>query len=130
MAFIDIIVYCVIIVKAFYVALKLCLNVVLEVAIIITCREERLREGEALTLYHQTSKQNAEAIRTSGKMLLGRDGKAGAGIYFATSREATYRKAQKRGVILTARVKVGALKTVCRPNILYELPNTGSSWRL
>ncbi len=45
-------------------------------------------------------------------MLRGRTGLAGAGIYFATSPQATNRKAHHKGVILQAFVRLGRIKTV------------------
>ena len=42
----------------------------------------------------------------------GSRGLAGGGIYFATTKELTGHKAQKRGVILEASVKLGKVKTL------------------
>lgn len=75
-------------------------------------RKQRLAEGEVLTLYHQTSPKNADAIRREGKMLRGSSGLAGGGIYFAKSKEATAGKAHQFGVIITAKVKLGTVKTI------------------
>ena len=70
-------------------------------------RTARLAEGPVMVLYHQTSEANAVSILTSGTMLPGRQGQAGAGIYFATSPEATMVKARARGVVLAAEVRLG-----------------------
>ena len=65
-----------------------------------------------MTLYHQTDPAAANAILRSGKMMRGSAGLAGAGIYFATSKQDTNHKAHQRGAYLECRVQVGKVKTV------------------
>lgn len=74
-------------------------------------REQRL-DSNVKTLYHQTSPQNAESIQKSNTMLPGSGGLAGGGIYFATTAEDTDHKALSRGVVLTADVRLGRVKTL------------------
>lgn len=74
-------------------------------------RDKRLAKGPVKTLYHQTDEKAAQAIIKAQKFLRGSGGYAGGGIYFATNAKATYRKARTRGVILTATVKLGRIKT-------------------
>lgn len=75
-------------------------------------RERRIAKGDKLTLYHQTSPENAAAIRRDGRMLRGNSGLAGGGIYFATSKQATEGKAHRSGAIIAATVKLGNVKTI------------------
>jgi hypothetical protein len=70
-------------------------------------REHRLAQGATITLFHQTDQSCADAICSSQRMERGSDGVAGGGIYFAASAEATHGKAHRRGVILSARVRLG-----------------------
>ena len=65
-----------------------------------------------MTLYHQTSREIANKILSSGTMLRGSSGLAGGGIYFACSASDTERKAKQHGVILECTVAVGSIKTV------------------
>eukprot|EP00405_Crypthecodinium_cohnii_P033453 CAMPEP_0206533446 /NCGR_PEP_ID=MMETSP0325_2-20121206/4965_1 /ASSEMBLY_ACC=CAM_ASM_000347 /TAXON_ID=2866 /ORGANISM="Crypthecodinium cohnii, Strain Seligo" /LENGTH=175 /DNA_ID=CAMNT_0054030081 /DNA_START=143 /DNA_END=670 /DNA_ORIENTATION=+ len=70
-------------------------------------RLERLRAGPTMLLYHQTSAENARKILSSQRLLRGSQGLAGGGIYFAASAAETAHKAQAKGVILQARVRLG-----------------------
>ena len=64
--------------------------------------------SKILTLYHVTDKKAANAIAKSGKMIRGKDGMFGGGIYFAESVEsANYKSEHKGGWVITARVLVG-----------------------
>lgn len=63
-------------------------------------------------LYHQTSKENWEAIQKEGKMLRGSRGLAGPGIYFAETSNDTDHKAQNRGIVFTVPVCLGKIKTI------------------
>ena len=45
-------------------------------------------------------------------MKRGQSGVVGGGIYFATSKEDTHRKAQQRGVVLTVDVRLGSVRTI------------------
>ena len=86
-------------------------------------RHARLQNGERMTLFHQTSKHAAEKIRKSGKMQRGSCGRAGGGMYFATSRTDTTKKAHARGSIVVASVRLGKVKTLSRrgdPSITFE----------
>ncbi|CAJ1386254.1 unnamed protein product [Effrenium voratum] len=77
---------------------------------------QKLQLHQALhdpVLYHQTSPEAAREILRSQKMRRGSGGLAGGGIYFADSKEATNKKAHKRGVILQASVRLGKVKAVC-----------------
>jgi len=58
-------------------------------------------------LYHITSLDSAMKILSSGKMLRGKEGTLGAGIYFAESEEACRVKARFEGVTIEAEVFVG-----------------------
>lgn len=70
-------------------------------------RQQRLRHGPVKRLFHQTSRIAAEAIVSSGTMKPGSGGLAGSGIYFATSPEDTYHKANYKGVVLVCEVQLG-----------------------
>lgn len=79
--------------------------------------EERLCQ-QTVTLYHQTSPENAERILQSQTMIKGTSGMAGGGIYFAASPHDTNHKAKHTGCILRAEVILG--------NVL-RLPKNGLS---
>ncbi|CAE8582429.1 unnamed protein product [Polarella glacialis] len=76
-------------------------------------RRQPSPSGPVMTLYHQTSKAAGAMILKSG-FQPGRSGYCGGGIYFATSPEATGRKAigpdSQKGFILKATVKLGKVK--------------------
>ena len=74
-------------------------------------RDNRLNQNIRI-LYHQTSEEAWVTIRASGKMLRGNDGLAGAGIYFAESPRGTMGKVHHKGVMITARVKLGRVKVI------------------
>jgi len=71
------------------------------------------RGGKVLVLFHQTSPGAGPLILQNG-FKLGTEGWCGGGIYFATSPQATYRKAigpeSHHGYIVGARVNVGRVK--------------------
>ena len=67
-----------------------------------------------LELYHETSEEAAERILSSQRMLRGQGGLAGGGIYFAESPAEARRKANQRGAMLKATVRVGRMKVVQR----------------
>lgn len=75
-------------------------------------RVERLNSGPTMTLYHQTSAENAQLIIASQQMRRGSDGLCGGGIYFADSPSATDAKARSKGVVLRASVRLGRSKQV------------------
>jgi hypothetical protein len=65
-------------------------------------------------LYHATSWKNGESIKKSGKMKRGKEGRFGAGIYFANSEESCLNKAhlnegkgKKKYAIVVADVNLG-----------------------
>ena len=75
-------------------------------------RSRRLN-ANVVTLYHQTSKENAQQIKDSGYVMLrGSSGLAGGGIYFALSKEQTDRKAKSKGVYITANVRLGRVREI------------------
>ena len=74
-------------------------------------RQKRL-DTNVRRLYHQTSKENADAILKEQRMLPGSSGLAGGGIYFAETAAHTDHKAINRGVGLEADVRLGRTKTV------------------
>jgi len=71
-----------------------------------------LKLGEILTLYHQTDPIAADVIQSSGRMLRGRNGLAGGGIYFAVTPEETNGKAQRHGCIIACEVRLGKVLTL------------------
>ena len=75
-------------------------------------RKTRLAAGSVRTLYHQTNAAAAAAIVASQKFLRGSSGSVGAGIYFAATVKATYRKAQSSGPVLQADVCLGNVKHI------------------
>jgi len=62
--------------------------------------------------YHQTSPSIAKIIMKDKQMLRGSRGLAGGGIYFATNKRDTLRKAHEFGAVITARVKLGRIKKI------------------
>jgi rubredoxin len=74
-------------------------------------RNDRL-DSNVRTLYHQTSPEFASEIIRSQRMRRGNPGLAGSGIYFAESARETEHKAQKKGAMLRATVRLGRVKTV------------------
>eukprot|EP00811_Abedinium_folium_P007628 NODE_17040_length_964_cov_6.359618.p2 GENE.NODE_17040_length_964_cov_6.359618~~NODE_17040_length_964_cov_6.359618.p2 ORF type:complete len:164 (-),score=35.69 NODE_17040_length_964_cov_6.359618:415-906(-) len=81
---------------------------------LMRARRNRM-EGTGKRLYHVTSSAAASRIKAGGNLLQrGADGAAGAGMYFATSREHAVRKCQQRRgtplVCLTCEVSVGIVK--------------------
>lgn len=75
-------------------------------------RKRRLETGRVTTLFHQTDAAAAAAIVASQKFMRGASGSAGGGIYFATSVEATARKAMSHGPVLQADVCLGNVKHI------------------
>merc|ERR1719191_782648 len=63
-------------------------------------------------LFHQTDKATAEIILRTQEMRPGKQGLAGGGIYFATTRELTSHKAHAHGIILKAYVSLGKILTL------------------
>jgi len=61
------------------------------------------------TKWHQTSRENWESIKKTGKMLRGPSGLAGPGIYFAETD--TDHKALNKGIIVLP-VCLGKIKTI------------------
>ena len=77
--------------------------------------EERARKAAAaggIRLFHQTDRDIAEIILKTQRMKPGSSGLAGGGIYFATTPELTQHKAQRKGVILEATVRLGKIMTL------------------
>lgn len=77
-------------------------------------RQERIDVGERLQLYHQTDPSSAARIQKSGKMIRGKGGIVGGGIYFAFSARETEWKAEHKGVVLKCEVKIGKQKNLPR----------------
>jgi len=75
-------------------------------------RKKRLEIGRVKTLFHQTDATAAAAIVAGQKFKRGNGGSAGGGIYFATSVEATARKAMSHGPVLQADVCLGNVKHI------------------
>lgn len=73
-------------------------------------RQRRLEQGKRMTLYHQTSREHADKIIASGKMLRGSHGNAGGGIYLAETKKETQWKALQHGVLLECEVQLGAIR--------------------
>ena len=69
-------------------------------------RKQRLEANKRRGLFHQTNADATEKIIQSNKMLRGKDGIAGGGIYFADSVENTLHKAHNMGFVFEARVKL------------------------
>lgn len=66
-------------------------------------------KGLLLILYHITDANSARAIEASQMMKPGSSGMLGGGIYFADTKEAAQKKAQRHGVVLKCLVKVGKI---------------------
>lgn len=83
-------------------------------------RQDRLATREKKVLFHQTSRECADKIRNSGKMIRGNRGIAGSGIYFAESARETEWKCEvkhlppKDRVVLKCEVRLGAVRCVER----------------
>ena len=75
-------------------------------------RRTRLANGTSLVLYHQTNATAAAEIKKSGRMMRGNGGTAGGGIYFATNKPDTTRKAMRNGYMVHAKVQLGKVKTI------------------
>ncbi|CAK9022403.1 unnamed protein product [Durusdinium trenchii] len=79
----------------------------------LECRERQKERQEWLdatppqTLYHQTDPESAKKILGSGKMIRGRCGVVGGGIYFAETPRETEWKAESKGIVLECQVKTG-----------------------
>ena len=65
-------------------------------------------------LYHQTDHPTARIILETQEMKPGSRGRAGCGIYFATTPELTGHKAHKNGVILEVTVDLGRIHTLVK----------------
>ena len=65
-------------------------------------------------LYHQTDHPTARIILDTQEMKPGSRGRAGGGIYFATTPELTGHKAHKNGVILEVTVDLGWIHTLVK----------------
>lgn len=76
----------------------------------ITPKVGSIQGNNVMTLFHQTSIENAKEICKSKTMKLGSNGICGAGIYFAEYAMDTFRKARNKGVILECRVDLGRIK--------------------
>merc|ERR1711959_363079 len=63
-------------------------------------------------LFHQTDKATADIILRTQEMKPGKQGLAGGGIYFATTKELTSHKAHAHGIILKAYVSLGKILTL------------------
>merc|ERR1712050_422409 len=72
-------------------------------------RNERLRQGQVIKQYHQTTVAACKAI-ISTRFLVGHGGIAGGGIYFANSAAATGFKAQEFGCMIEVWVALGNAK--------------------
>lgn len=81
----------------------------METSIDTASRQSRLL-SDVRELFHQTSPIDWECIRVTGNMKRGDDGWAEDGVYFAESPEATMAKANLKGVIIRASVKLGHYK--------------------
>lgn len=70
-------------------------------------RQARLNINVSNGLVHQTGRQGARGIITSGRMNKGQSGIAAGGIYFATNGSDTMHKAHWHGFLFTLRVRLG-----------------------
>jgi len=70
-------------------------------------RNQRLRSGQVLTCYHQTSEDVSKIIIKSQTFRPGTEGIAGGGMYFAVKPEETQIKTHHYGPILQCKVKLG-----------------------
>jgi hypothetical protein len=89
----------------------------------VSNRESRLMKN-IVTLYHQTDSTAADLITASQKMLRGKKGAFGGGVYFASSPADTQRKAEHKGKIIKAKVLLGNMKILDKtktfPDITYQ----------
>jgi len=76
---------------------------------VIEARHKRLREGEVIKVYHQTTQDACKAIIDS-RFYVGQYGLAGGGIYTATTAGLTFWKAQKFGCIIELYIATGKVK--------------------
>jgi hypothetical protein len=77
-------------------------------------RINRLNHNNTKKLFHETSLKSAERILNSQKMLRGRKGLAGGGIYFALTPQEAHRKTEHGGIMLEANVNLGRIKKIKR----------------
>jgi hypothetical protein len=75
-------------------------------------RKKLWEEKNIKILFHQTKDSAADVILKTQTMLCGRKGSMGAGIYFATTAEATQHKALSKGRMLKCTVRLGKMKKV------------------
>jgi len=76
-------------------------------------RQDRLDDGETVTLYHQTSSAIAQRILESGgKMCRGENGAVGGGIYLAQTPKETEWKTEHHGVVLECTMKIGNIRKI------------------
>jgi hypothetical protein len=64
-------------------------------------------QEKTLTLYHCTDTESAYLILADQRFIRGSDGYFGGGMYYAESVQDAERKAHKKGVVLSAEVRVG-----------------------
>jgi hypothetical protein len=67
-------------------------------------------------LYHQTNRAAADSILRSQSFRPGKEGFAGAGIYFCMNPEDTHGKAHEHGVVLEAKVLIGQSENISVSN--------------
>jgi len=75
-------------------------------------RQDRLDEEPELTLYHQTSREVADLIKQTGRLIRGVGGAAGGGVYLAQTAKETEWKAEHHGVVLECKMKIGNVKRI------------------
>lgn len=75
-------------------------------------RQRRLESKQVKILYHQTDEASAKRIEKDGKMRRGSSGLVGGGIYFTDSQSTTHPKAQRKGYMVIAKVKLGNVKNI------------------
>jgi len=75
-------------------------------------QEKSFAKKFGTALFHQTDSATAEIILRTQEMKPGRQGLAGGGIYFATTKELTSHKAHAHGTILKAYVSLGKILTL------------------
>jgi len=79
-------------------------------------REQRLKEGKTLTVYHRTDPNIAAAILSTQTFIRGSQGMVGGAIYFADNPRDTWTKAvgasKQMGTILKCKIKIGNVKYV------------------
>jgi hypothetical protein len=90
---------------------------------------QNTKQNNIKILYHQTDLDSASKIKKTQKMLRGKTGIVGPGIYFADNPNDTCHKAKKGGVILKASVDLGVSLNVhkkdIKPYTYMELLNLG-----